>query len=64
MKDKYCMISYISAYMRNLKNKLVNIAENKQTSRYREETSGYQGGKGRKEGQDKCRELRGTNNYV
>ena len=50
--------------MRNLKNELVNIAENKQTSRYREETSGYQGGKGRKEGQDKCRELRGTNNYV
>lgn len=36
------MISHISAYMRNLKNKLVNIAEKKQTSRYREETGGYQ----------------------
>ena len=50
--------------MRNLKNKLVNIAEKKQTSRYREETSGYQGVNGRKEGQDKCRELRDTKNYV
>ena len=44
--------------MWDLKNKLVNIAKVKETHRYREQTSGYQWGKGREEGQDKGRELK------
>ena len=41
-------ILYHITYMRNFKkyNKLVNITENKQTQRYREQTSGYQCGGG------------------
>ena len=39
--------------MWNLKNK----TKKEQTHKFREQTSGYQQGKGRKEGQDKDREL-------
>ena len=45
-------------------NKLVNIPKQKQTHRYREQTSGYQCGEGPGEGQDRGRGLRGTNYYV
>ena len=41
-------------------NKLVNGTKKKQTHRYREQTSGYQWGEGRKEGQYRGRGLRGT----
>ena len=40
------------------------LKKKKQTHRYREQTSGYQLGEGRVEGQDRGRELRGTNYYV
>ena len=43
--------------MWNLKNK----TEQKQTHRYREQTSGYQRGEGLGQGQDSLRGLRGTN---
>ena len=39
-------------------NKLVNITEKKQTDRYKEQTSGYQWGEGRGDGQDRGRGLR------
>ena len=42
----------------------MNITTKKQTHRYRGQTSGYQWGKGRGEGQDKGMGLRGTNYYV
>ena len=42
-------------------NKLVNVTKKNQTHRYREQTSGYQWGEGRGEGQNRGRELRGTN---
>ena len=42
----------------------MNITKQNQTHRYREHTSGYQWGEGREEGQDRSRELRGTNYYV
>ena len=42
-------------------NKLVTITKKKQTHRYREQTSGYQWGEGRGEGQYRGRGLRGTN---
>ena len=38
----------------------MNITKHKQTHRYREHTSGYQRGKGRREGQDRVKGLRGT----
>ena len=41
-------------------NKVVNITKKKQTHSYREQTSGYQWGKGRTEGQDRGRGLRHT----
>ena len=41
-------------------NKQMNITKQKQTHRYREQTSGYQWGKG----QDKGRGLRGISYYV
>ena len=37
-------------------NKVVKITKKKQTHRYREQTSGYQWGKGRGEGRDRGRE--------
>ena len=45
-------------------NKLVNITKNKQTHRYREQTSGYQWGEGRGEGQYRGREVRVKNYHV
>ena len=50
-------------YMWNLKKykKLVNITKKQQTHRYREQTSGYQWDKGRREGQFyRARGLRGA----
>ena len=41
----------------------MNITKKKQTHRYRE-TSGYQWGEEREEGQDRGRGLKGTNYYV
>ena len=38
----------------------MNITEQKQTHRYGEQTSGYQQGEGRAEGQDRCKRLKGT----
>ena len=55
-KDKYSMLSLIL----ESKNKLVNITKQKQTHRYREQTSGSHWG----EGQYWGRGLRDTNNYV
>ena len=42
-------------------NKLVIVTEKKQTHRYREQTSGYQWGKGRGEGEYRGRGVIGTN---
>jgi len=42
----------------------MNITKQKQTHTYREQTSGYQLGKEREEGQDRDRGLRDTNLYV
>ena len=41
-------------------NKLVNITKKTQTHRYKEQTSGYQWGEGRGEGQYRGRGVRGT----
>ena len=38
----------------------MNITKQKQTHRYREQTSSYQWGEGRRDGKDRGRELRGT----
>ena len=56
-------ILYEVTYMWNLKKyiKLVNTAKRKQTHSYREQTSGYQWGEGRREEQYRDRGLRGTN---
>ena len=40
------------------------ITKQKQTHRYREQTSGYQWGEGRREGRGRSMGLRGTNYYV
>ena len=42
----------------------MNITKQKQTHRYREQTSGYQWGEGRENRQDRGRGLRCTNYYV
>ena len=47
-KDKY-----VITYMWNLKNKGMNITKQKQTHRYREQTTGYQWGEERKSGSGK-----------
>ena len=60
-KEKYCMISLTFGIY---KIKLVSITKQKPTHRYREQTSGYQWGEGKGEGQDRSRGLRGTNYYV
>ena len=39
----------------------MNITKKKQTHRYREQTSGYQWGEGRGEGQYRARRVKGTN---
>ena len=45
-------------------NKLVNITKKKHSHKYREQTYGYQWGERREEGQNKGRNLRGTNYYA
>ena len=40
---------------------LVNITKKKQTHKYRKQTSGYQWGEERREGQNRGRGIRGTN---
>ena len=45
-------------------NKLVNVTKQKQTHRYREQTSGYQWEDGREEGQDRGGGVRSTNSFV
>ena len=62
--DRERQIVYDITYMWNLKNNLVNITKKKQTHRHREQTSGYQGGEGSREGQYRGMGLRGTNCYV
>ena len=42
----------------------MNITKQKQTDRYRKQTSGYQWGEGKEEGQDRGMGLRDTNHYV
>ena len=42
----------------------MTITKSKETHRYREQTKGYQWGKGSREGQDRARELRNTNYYL
>ena len=42
----------------------MNVMKKKQTYRCREQTSGYQWGEERAEGQDKVGRLRGKNYYV
>ena len=42
----------------------MNITKQKQTHRYREQTSSYQWGAGRGKEQNRDRRLRGTNYYV
>ena len=51
-------------YMWNLKNKQMNTTKQKQTHRYREQTSCYQRGEQWGKGQDRGRGLRDTNYYV
>lgn len=55
-------ILYDLTYMLNIKNKLVNVTEKKQTHRYKEQTSGYQRGQGWGKGQDRSRGSSDTNN--
>ena len=43
---------------------IIGKTKQKQTHRYKEQTSGYQLGEGRREGQDSGVELRDTNYYV
>lgn len=50
---------YDITYMWNLKNELVNVT--KKTHMYREQSSSYQWGDGRGEGQDRVKGLRCTN---
>ena len=45
-------------------NKGMNITKQKQICQYREQTSGYELGEGRGDGQERCRRLRGTKSYV
>ena len=52
-------------YMQNLKIIQTNVyAKQKQTYRYRKQTTGYQRGEGRREGQIRGMGLRVTNHYV
>ena len=60
-KGKYCMIPLICGI---LKLKQIYTPKQKQTHRYRKQTSGYQWGEGRREGQDRGMGLRDTNYYV
>ena len=49
--------------MKHLLNK-ANVTKKKQTHRYREQSSGYQEGRGKDVGQNRGRGLRSTNYYV
>ena len=62
-RDKYYVLSTQNVESKKY-NKLVNIAQKKQIHRYKEQTSGYQWGEGREEGQYRCRGLRGTYDQV
>ena len=42
----------------------MNITKKQQTHRHREQTSSYQWGEERREGQDRSRGLKGTSYYV
>ena len=61
-KDREKEILYDVTFMWKQKQlkKGMHTTKTKQTHRYREQTSFYQWGEGRKEGQDRGRELRGT----
>lgn len=50
--------------MESKKIKLISITEKKQTQTYREQTTGCQWGKERKEGQDRSRGLKSKNYYI
>ena len=52
---KYCMISYVESKKYS---KLVNKTKKKQAHRHRKQTSGYQWGEGREEGQYRGRGLK------
>ena len=56
-----CDITYMDSKKYN---KLVNITKKKQTHRYREQTSSYQWGEGRRERKYRVRGLRGTSYEV
>jgi len=61
-KDNYCMITLCGESKKY--NKVMNITKKRQTHRYREQTSGYQQGKGRR-GMDKIGvEAKRYNYYV
>ena len=60
-RDKYSMLLLICG---SQKIKQMHITKQKQMHRYREQTSGYQWGKGKGDGQDRGRGLRGTDYYV
>ena len=60
-RKKYCMILLICGLK---KKNTVNITKKKQTHRCRRQSSGYQWKEGRREGQKRCRELRGANHYA
>ena len=60
-RDKCCMLSVKCGIW---KKKRMNITKLKLTHKYREQTSGYRWGEGRREGQDRGRWLRDTNYSV
>ena len=63
VKDKYSMISHVES-KKYYKQKQMYIAKEKQTCRYIKQTSGYQWGEARGEGQVRGIGLRDTNYYV
>ena len=54
----------VFTYIWNLKNKQMNITQQKQTHRYRQQTSGYQWGQGRVNEQGRGKELWVTNYHI
>ena len=58
-KDKYVWYHLYVELKKN--NKLVARSKNKQTQRYREQTSSYQWGEAGEEGQNRGKRLRSTN---
>ena len=57
-------IPQTSDYNKKEADSLVIITKKKQTHRYRKQTSGYQWGQGRREGQYRGRGVQGTNYHV